>query len=49
MWYLAFLVSKFYAKTTDVAGAMGNKCDVNVTCFATPYGEVGSTFIVSVN
>ena len=46
---LAFLTGKFYAKTTNVAGAIGNKCDVNVTCFATLYGKIVLTFNVSIN
>jgi len=49
MWNLAFRISRFYAKTTNVAAAMGNKCDVNVTCFAPLHGKLVSAFNVSIN
>ena len=49
MWDLAFLVSKFYAKITNVAGTIGNKCDVNATCFAQQHGKIVLTFNVSIN
>ena len=49
MWNLAYQVSKFYTKTTNVAGAIGNKCDVNATCFAQQHGKIVLTFNVSIN